>query len=203
MLAENDVDSISSLMVRFRNGDRTATDALFMLLYPELKRLATIKMASENTEHSWQPSLLVNELYLQLLKVKSLRAPDLSLGESEREHFLRFAGHVMRNLLIDHSRAPAKRYGKIDFANFPLPDDKPGQVTLKEIDDLLENLAKINPRLRSIVELKVFEGLQVEEIAKRLGIAERTVARNWVFCKQWLREQFSPKSQEGSVSPAT
>ena len=203
MLAESDVDSITTLMVRFRSGDRSAADALFTLLYPELKRLATIKMASEDTEHSWQPSLLVNELYLQLLKVKSLRAPNLGAGESEREHFLRFAGHVMRNLLIDHSRAPAKRYGKIDIANFPLPDDKPGQVALEEIDDLLEKLAKINPRLRSIVELKVFEGLQVEETAKRLGIAERTVARNWVFCKQWLREQLSPEGEDRSVSAAT
>ena len=97
----------------------------------------------------------------------------------------------MRNLLIDHSRAPARRYHKIDIASFPVLDEQPGQTTLKEIDDLLEQLALINPRLRNIVEMKVFEGMQVAEISERLGIAERTVARNWVFCKQWLREQFS------------
>jgi RNA polymerase sigma factor (TIGR02999 family) len=192
MIAERDLDSITTLMGRFRAGDRAAADSLFTRLYPELKRLAAIKMASENKEHSWQPSLLVHELYLQLLKVKALPQPEDPSGDSEREHFLRFAGHVMRNLLIDHSRAPAKRYQKIDIATFPLLDEQPSEVTLKEIDDLLEQLARISPRLRSIVEMKVLEGMQVAEIAQRLGVAERTVARNWVFCKQWLRDQFSP-----------
>ena len=63
-----------------------------------------------------------------------------------------------------------------------------GTATLQEIDDVLERLAAIHPRLRSIVEMKVFEGLPVGEIAGRLDIAPRTVARNWTFCKQWLRE---------------
>jgi RNA polymerase sigma factor (TIGR02999 family) len=202
MLAERDLESITTLMGRFRAGDRAAADGLFTRLYPELKRLAAAKMASENTEHSWQPSVLVNELYLQLLKVKALPQPEARSGDSEREHFLRFAGHVMRNLLIDHSRAPAKRYHKIDIASFPLLDEQPGQVTLKEIDDLLEQLASINPRLRSIVELKVFEGMQVAEISERLGIAERTVARNWVFCKQWLRDQISPQEPVKTSPPS-
>jgi RNA polymerase sigma factor (TIGR02999 family) len=200
MPTQDDLVSISMLMGRFRAGERAAADDLFTRLYPELKRMAAAKMALENTEHSWQPSLLVNELYLQVTKVKGLHPPDDRSGDSEREHFLRFAGHVMRNLLIDHSRAPAKRYEKIDIATFPLQDEKAGQVTLKEIDDLLEKLGLISPRLRSIVEMKVFEGMQVAEIADRLGIAERTVARNWVFCKQWLREQFSAPAPAATMS---
>lgn len=188
MLAEPEVHSVATLMGRFRAGDRSAADQLFTLLYPELKRLAAAKMALEKAEHSWHASVLVNELYLQLQKVKTLQRPPDHSGDSEREHFLRFAGHIMRNLLIDHSRSPANRYQKIDIASFPMPDDTPGQVTLKEVDDLLDKLSQLDSRLRSIVEMKVFEGLQVSEIAQRLGIGERTVARNWVFCKQWLRE---------------
>jgi RNA polymerase sigma factor (TIGR02999 family) len=179
--------TVSSLMARFRSGDREAADQLFSLLYPELRRLAAIKMNAESSQHSWQPSLLVNELYLQLVKLKSLPAPETA-GRSEREQFLQFAAHVMRHLLIDHSRLLSHRITKIDIAKFETPGEG-GEATLQEIDDLLDKLASIHPRLRSVVEMKVFEGLAVDEIGMRLGIAPRTVARNWTFCKQWLREK--------------
>jgi RNA polymerase sigma factor (TIGR02999 family) len=175
-------------MARFRCGDREAADQLFSLLYPELRRLAAIKMNAEGSQHSWQPSLLVNELYLQLVKVRSLPSP-AGVDRSERDHFLQFAGHVMRHLLIDHSRLLSKRTLKIDIAHFDFAEEEVGTATLQEIDDLLEKSAGIHPRLRSIVEMKVFEGLTVEEMADRLEIAPRTVARNRTFCKQWLREQ--------------
>jgi RNA polymerase sigma factor (TIGR02999 family) len=180
--------TIATLMARFRSGDREAADQLFSLLYPELRRLAAAKMKAEGSQHSWQPSLLVNELYLQLIKVRSLPPPTCD-DRSERDHFLRFAGHVMRHLLIDHARLLSKRAVKIDIAQFDIAAEEGGTATLQEIDQLLEKLAGIHPRLRSIVEMKVFEGLSVEEIANRLDIAPRTVARNWTFCKQWLREQ--------------
>ncbi|MBV8864048.1 MAG: sigma-70 family RNA polymerase sigma factor [Acidobacteriaceae bacterium] len=179
--------TVASLMARFRSGDREAADQLFSLLYPELRRLAAAKMKAEGGQHSWQPSLLVNELYLQLVKVKSLPAPE-NAGGSERDHFLRFAGHVMRHLLIDHSRPLSHRITKIDIAKFETLEEA-GDTTLQEIDELLEKLASIHPRLRSVVEMKVFEGLSVDEIAVRLGIAPRTVARNWTFSKEWLREK--------------
>jgi RNA polymerase sigma factor (TIGR02999 family) len=175
-------------MARFRSGDRAAADQLFLLLYPELRRLAAVKMNAEGSQHSWQPSLLVNELYLQLVKVKSLPAPAAG-NRSEREHFLQFAAHVMRHLLIDHSRLLSRRVTKIDIAQFEVAEEEGGSATLQEVDDLLEKLAVIHPRLRSIVEMKVFEGLPVDEIANRLEIAPRTVARNWAFSKQWLREK--------------
>jgi RNA polymerase sigma factor (TIGR02999 family) len=175
-------------MARLRAGDREAAGQLFAALYPELRRLAAAKMRAEASDHSWQPSLLVNELYLELIKVKSLSAPKDDT-RSEREHFLQFAGHVMRHLLIDHSRRLSRRATKIDIAHFDAVDRQEGVGTSLEIDDLLEKLAAIHPRLRSVVEMKVFEGLDVEDIAHRLQIAPRTVARNWSFSKEWLREQ--------------
>jgi RNA polymerase sigma factor (TIGR02999 family) len=181
-------ETVGSLMARFRGGDRQAADQLFVVLYPELRRLAAIKMNGEANGHSWQPSLLVNELYLHLVKVKSLPPPQNS-SRSEREHFLQFAGHVMRHLLIDHSRLLSRRTTKIDIAHFEGPADETGTATLQEIDDLLEKLGSIEPRLRSIVEMKVFEGLSLEEIAQRLNQNQRAVARNWTFCKRWLRDR--------------
>ncbi len=182
--------TVGSLMARFRGGDRQAADQLFQLLYPELRRLAAIKLNAEPNGHSWQPSLLVNELYLQLVRVKSLPAPENS-SRSEREHFLQFAGHVMRHLLIDHSRLLSSRTTKIDIAQFEGVSEEARATTLQEIDDLLDKLAAIEPKLRSIVEMKVFEGLSHEEVADRLQMNERAVARNWTFCKRWLREKLA------------
>ena len=182
--------TVAGLMLRLRSGDREAADQLFSMLYPELRRLAAAKMCGEASDHSWQPSLLVNELYLQLINVRSLPAPESS-ARSEREHFLQFAGHVMRHLLIDHARLLSRRVTKLDIANFDLIDSEENGATIQEIDDLLNNLAAIHPRLRSIVEMKVFEGLPVEQIANRLQVAPRTIARNWAFCKEWLRAQLN------------
>ncbi len=180
--------TVASLILRLRSGDREAADQLFSVLYPELRRLAAAKMSAEGSDHSWQPSLLVNELYLHLINVKSLPATDHAT-RSEREHFLQFAGHVMRHLLIDHSRLLSKRTTKIDIAHFDAAAREENVATLQELDDLLDKLGAIHRRLRSIVEMKVFEGLAVGEIADRLQIAPRTVARNWSFSKAWLREQ--------------
>ncbi len=179
--------TVSDLMARFRRGDRRAVDELFQIFYPQLRQLAAVKMRREDSQHSWQPSQLVHELYLQLIRVKSLPG-GAQADRSEQEHFLKFAAHVMRHLLIDHSRLLIKRSTKIDIANFEIVEEETGTVSLLEIDSLLENLAAIHPRLRSIVEMKVFEGLPVEEIGQRLDVAPRTVARNWAFARQWLRE---------------
>jgi RNA polymerase sigma factor (TIGR02999 family) len=187
MASQQSSVTVSSLMARFRSGDRAAADQLFSLLYPELRRLAAIKMNAEGSYDSWQPSLLVNELYLQLVKIKSLPAAE-SADHSERDQFLHFAAHVMRHLLIDHSRLLSHRITKIDIAKFETLEEA-GHTTLQEIDEALEKLAGIHPRLRMVVEMKVFEGLTVDEIATRLEVAPRTVARNWTFCKQWLREK--------------
>lgn len=130
-------------MARFRCGDREAADQLFSILYPELRRLAAIKMNAEDSQHSWHPTVLVNELYLQLVKVKSLPAP-ANADRSEREHFLQFAGHVMRHLLIDHSRLLTKRAVKIDIAQFDSFEET-GTPNLQEIDDLLEKTGRDSP----------------------------------------------------------
>src|SRR5262245_26071376 len=103
---------IRSLMARFRSGDRTAADALVGHLYPELRRLAAARMQTERQEHTWTPTVLVNELYLELVKIKALRASHED--SSERDAFLRLAGHIMRRLLIHHSRPLYRRAQKVD-----------------------------------------------------------------------------------------
>jgi len=154
----------------------------------ELRRLAAARMKSENANHTWQPTGLVNELYLELLKVKALRASD-SDGEAERRAFLGLAAHLMRRLLIHHARPLSKRSEKSELED--LPDARmSGTEALTEVEQALDRLAAINPNLRTVVELRVFEGLTGKECAERMGVGTATVGRYWEFARQWLEDEF-------------
>ena len=175
-------------MKRFRTGDKDAAGELVSLFYPELRRLAAARMKRENSNHTWQPTGLVNELYLELLKVKALRASD-SDGEAEKRAFLSLAAHLMRRLLIHHSRPLSKRYEKSELED--LPDGRIcGSEALAEVEQALDRLAFINPNLRTVVELRVFEGLTGKECAARMGVGTATVSRYWEFSRQWLEDEF-------------
>lgn len=190
MPAAKDPEQVARLMQAFRGGDQFAANQLVELFYPELRRIAANKMRGEKAEHSWQPTVLVNELYLELTKVKALRPGDEDVGE--KTAFLALASHMMRRLLIHHSRPLAKKAEKVDI------DDgvhrtalATSEESLRQMENLLTGLAEIDPKLRAVVELKVFEGLTGEEIAKRLDCAPRSVARYWNFAKQWLEQQLN------------
>jgi RNA polymerase sigma factor (TIGR02999 family) len=181
-------DTIRRLMADFRNGDKSAASRLVELLYPELRKLAAAKMRGERSEHTWQPTLLVNELYLAMLKVKALG--DRDNADQEKAAFLGLAGHVMKRLLIDHARPLSRRAEKVELREIPdrvSPDIENMQV----VEEVLSRLAAINPRLRSVVEMRVFEGLTGDEIAQQLGCSPRTVANLWTFGKRWLAKELA------------
>ena len=197
MNAEGSLE-IRSLMSRFRSGDRSAADALVGLFYPELRRLAAARMQTERQEHTWTPTVLVNELYLELVKIKALRAS----GEdsSERDAFLKLASHIMRRLLIHHARPLSRRAQKADVSELEL--DRPrgphtGTEALAQIEDLLERLQKLDPRLRTVVELRVFEGKTADETAAAMECSPRTVHKFWSFARRWLASEFGEPLSSG------
>lgn len=181
--------SVAQLMASFRKGDKAAAGKLVEMFYPELRRLAAARMRSERTEHTLQATALINELYLELLKIKELRDAD-SDDEDERAAFFRLSGSLMRRLLIHHARPLAKQAQKVEITELNSGSTPEGHA-LAEIDDALERLQKLNPQLRTVVELKVFEGLTGEEIAARLGCGTATVTRHWNFARHWLAENFA------------
>ena len=187
-LASVQPETVAQLMARFRSGDHEAAGRLVDLFYPELRRIAAARMRAERIDHTLQPTAVVHQLYLELVKIKALR-PAASGGADEKAAFLGPAAYLMKQLLIHHARPLSKRAEKTE-----LPDlFDPGAATahsLVEIDDVLNRLAAINPALRRVVELRVFEGLTREEIAREMGCGTATVARHWSFARNWLEQAF-------------
>lgn len=172
-------------MAEFRGGSPEAAGKLVELFYPELRRLASARMLGERSNHTWQPTVLVNELYLELTRIKSL--PAGSVTADERNAFFGLAAFLMRRLLVHHARPLPKRVTKVEISE-AAGAAITGEQSLREVEDLLTRLGAIDPTLRAVVEMKAFEGLSREEIAGRLGCSVRTVARQWEFAQHWLKQ---------------
>jgi RNA polymerase sigma-70 factor (ECF subfamily) len=172
-------------MASFRQGDQKAGAKLIEIFYPELRRMAAAHMRRERPEHSWQPTVLVNELFLEMTKIKALR-PSEATHEDDKAAFLALAGQLMRRLLIHHARPLAKKAVKV-----PLWEEVRAtpEKDLAEIEHMLQRLAAIDPIIRTVVEMKVFEGHTAEEIARRVGCSAVTVHRRWQFAKHWMQSE--------------
>jgi RNA polymerase sigma factor (TIGR02999 family) len=181
-------DIVTRLMADFRQGDKAAANRLVELLYPELRRLAAAKMKGERKDHTWQPTLLVNELYLALVKVKALGGGTGIAVHQEKAAFLGLAGNIMKRLLIDHARPLYRRAEKVELQQ--ASDRVPaGTESLQYVEEALSRLAAIDPKFRTVIEMKVFEGLTMDEIAQQLGCSPRSAASYWAFAKRWLEKE--------------
>jgi RNA polymerase sigma factor (TIGR02999 family) len=179
---------IARLMADFRNGDQAAASQLIELLYPELRRLAAAKMQGERAQHTWQPTVLVNELYLALVKTKALGGSGSTDDDDEKSAFLRLSAHIMKHLLVDHARPLYRRSAQVELEETPGRDNLETE-SLQFVEQTLSRLAAIDPKLRTVVELRVFEGLTGEEIAQRLGCSPRSAANYWAFARNWLAKE--------------
>jgi len=180
-------EEIATLMAAFRAGDSAAGARLIELFYPELKRLAARQLIGERSEHSWQPTLLVNELYLELVRIKALPPRELE-AHNEKAAFFALAGQIMRRLLIHHARPLASKAQKIPLWDEMQAESESGVL---EVEHVLTRLGEIKPAIRTVVEMKVFEGMTAEEIAGQLGCAVVTVNRYWQFARHWLRKEWT------------
>lgn len=188
MISVPNPELISSLMKGLREGDPEAAGRLVEIFYPELRRIAAARMKAERDNHTWRPTALVNELYLELIKIKALRKSGPNT-EAEKQEFLALSAFLMKRLLIHHSR---RLSSKVSHQELPeLPTRGTGAEALVQVEDALDRLATIDPKLRTVVEMRVFEGLTGEEIAERLGCGTATVARHWSFARRWLESEFA------------
>ena len=174
---------ITQLLIRWRDGDRSALDELMPAVYDELRRMADRYMRGERKGHTLQTSALVNEAYLRL-------AGHDQMQWQNRAHFFAIAAQAMRRILVDHARRRGnqKRGGDVQKVNL----DEAAAVTTERdaeiiaLDEALVELAKVDPRKARMVELRYFGGLSVEETAQVLGVGHATVMRDWGMARAWL-----------------
>jgi RNA polymerase sigma-70 factor (ECF subfamily) len=158
-------------------------------LYDELRRLAAAYMRRQSPAHTLQPTALVNEAYLKL-------AAGQGLAFVDRANFLGLAAKVMRQLLVDHSRAnqAAKRGG--GALKVTLDEGVAGvaarEVDFDNLDAALDELGRLDERQARVVELRFFAGLGIEETAAALGLSPATVKREWATARAWLYRRLSP-----------
>ena len=179
----DDSQEMTTLLLAWSDGDGDALGELIPRVTRELHRLAGLLFAKESSDHTLQPTALVNELYLRLAKKH-----EVSL--QNRAQFFAFAATSMRRILLDHARAQraAKRGSGADLLTFDeqIGIPRPQEVSLLALDDALEALAKLSPVQSRIVELRYFGGLSLDEMAAVLEISERSVSRHWSAARAWL-----------------
>ncbi len=179
--------AVTQLLLEWCEGRDSALDELLPLVYDQLKRLALRQLRGERLGHILQPTALVNELYLLLVRQRA------ATGQN-RSHFLAIAAQMMRRILVDHarSRLAAKRGAgavRIDVGGAPegtSAREAERRIEVLEVDRALTRLAGLDPAQARIVELRFFAGLTVEEIAQALNRSPRTVKREWRLAKAWL-----------------
>ena len=174
---------ITELLLAYSGGEQEAYDRLFPLVYEHLRAVAHAQLRRERGGHTLSTTALVHEAYLKLADVARLDVRN-------RAHFLAVAARAMRQVLVSYARrhAAEKRGGglaPVDLGAAELAVEERAEVLIA-LDEALTRLGALSPRLAQVVECRFFGGLTEEETAQALGVAERTVRRDWVKARGWL-----------------
>lgn len=176
----NGAGNVTQLLQQWRAGDLQAEAALFELLLPDLRKIAGCCFRGERSDHTLQPTALVNEAFVRLVRAKNIEWQD-------RGHFFALAARIMRRFLIDHARAqPSVQFLPLDgFPERVLGRRTPLEIAIT-VDALLDELEKESPQRRAVVELKFFLGMTDEESADALNLKLHTFQREWHRARLWL-----------------
>lgn len=186
---------ITELLWRWREGDRDSDDALARELYPLLHEIARAQLR-RHPSFTLSTTELLHETYLRI-------ADQRQVQWRNRGHFLSIAATVARRVVIDYlrERSALKRgagvvaveIGELTDSDVPLVGDHLDWIGL---DQALTRLQELDPDTARVVEMRLFAGLEVEEVAKACNCSASTVARQWRFARAWLAEQLG--NQAGS-----
>ena len=175
--------SVTDLLSSWSKGDRSALDELMPLVHEELRRLAGIYMQRERSGHTLQPTALVNEAWIRLVRQNESNFED-------RRKFFALAAQIMRHILVDHAR-------KMQTSKRGLPEPLPDANHQADhrggrfeeflaLDEALHALSRENERQARIIEMHYFGGLAGDEIAALLEISSATVSRDLRAAENWL-----------------
>jgi len=174
--------TLASLIDAAERGDSSAADALFSALYAELHRLARRELARKGFPVSLGATTLLHQAYIEIAEKEGVTFPD-------RPRFMGYAARVMRGLIIDYARnrSAQKRGGQFEITSSDTEmENAPDARELSRIGEALEELAKAEPALAEVVDLKFFCGFTFGEIAAMKGVSERTTQREWEKARIYL-----------------
>lgn len=168
---------LSTLLASATTGTQEAANRLFELLYGELRSIASLQLHLNDHKGMFNTTTLVHETYLRFLKSGEV-------GDKDRGHFLAYASHVMRSVVVDMARwhmANKRGGGQSDLKlNADIATDMvASNEQIIRLHDALDELTALEPRLAKVVEMRYFGGLQEEEVADALSVSLRTVQRDW------------------------
>lgn len=172
---------------RLSEGDPGALDRVVRLLYDELRMLARSRLNNERAGHTLEATALVNEMYLKLAGQNRIQVAD-------RMQFMAVAATTMRRVLVDYARARlrGKRGGggaKVSFEEVePFLTELESDEVLA-LDSAIDRLAKLDGRAAEVVVNRFYGGFSVNEIAEYLGVSTKTVQRDWLAARAWLRKE--------------
>ena len=164
-------------------GEGCDSEELLPLVYNDLRRMAAARMARETEGQTLQPTALVHEAWMRIFGKGDRRWQN-------RGHFFGEVAEAMRRILIERARRKSRlKHGhgwvRLDIDGFPLAAATPDEKVLL-INEALEHLEAEDPSRAKVVVMKFFGGLTNQEVAKILGVTERTVERQWAYAKAWL-----------------
>lgn len=167
-------------------GDRNATAQLIPLVYKRLRALAGHYMGAEAGYQTLQPTALVHEAFIRMIKSDAV-------DWRGKTHFFAVAATQMRRILIDRARAAASQKRGLRPTRITLNDTaavtQEGVLDLLMLDEAMGRLARRSNRQARVAELRVFSGMQFEEIAHILGMSERTIRKDWGMARAWLSRE--------------
>ncbi len=194
-----DGDSITGLLLAWRQGRPNAGDQLMARIYPQLCAMATARLPGDGRAWTLQPTDVVHEAYL---KLRQQRAPWRNQAQ-----FFKLAARLIQRVIADHARHRGRQKRGDGRARLPLSQvlDLAGPPDRDPACDLLADLSRIDARAARVVELRVGCCMTGEEVASCLGVSSRTVARDWRFARAWMRNQLtgSRDPHDGDAMPAS
>jgi RNA polymerase sigma factor (TIGR02999 family) len=186
---------VTALLHAWSAGDKDALDRLTAVVYRDLHRAAHRYMARERESHTLQTTVLIHEVYIELVDVGRI-------NWQNRAHFLALCSRLMRRILVDWARNRGyKKHGggavhvSLDEA-LTLSPSKSDEIVA--LDDALHKLEDMDARKGHVIELRFFGGLSVEETAEALQVSAETVLRDWRLAKVWLLRELSHEEKHGS-----
>ena len=184
--------NITLLLNDWKRGNENASEALFEIIYPVLRKIVGPILSAKGRDLTLQTTDVLHEAFLKMVDQKKADWAD-------RTHFFAVTAQLVRRIIIDYARSRGRLKRGSEFNKIPLRTAEEMHVEFHEdwlaLDEALKEFSAIHPEGAKVVEMRYFGGLNNSEIATVLGIGTATVGRHWRFARAWLKNALGPQTQ--------